>query len=141
MIVTGPGVPANRASTALVNSADMFATIMEMARIPRSTVPRGPAVDSVSFFPYLSQPDRLPVRQWIYADTFGPAEGYLGGQYAIRNETYKLVVRAGQEELFDIANDAAEARNLLVGTLTPAQQAAYVSLRSQVNALHASEPK
>jgi hypothetical protein len=114
---------------------------MEMARIPRSTMPPGAAVDSVSFFPYLSQPDRKPIRQWIYADTFGPDEGFMGGQYAIRNDTYKLYVRAGKEEFFNIATDIAEARNLLSGTLTREQQSAYDSLRRQLTALHASEPK
>jgi arylsulfatase A-like enzyme len=138
LIVTGPGVAANRASNALVNSADMFTTIVEMARLPRSAVPAGSAVDSVSFFPYLSQPDRTPIRQWIYADTFGPAEGVQGGQYAIRNETHKLVVRAGQEEFFDVSKDPSEARNLLGTTLTPEQRRAYTSLRSAVSALHAS---
>ena len=141
LIVTGPGVAVNRASNALVNSADMFATIMEMARIPRSTVPAGAGVDSVSFFPYLSQPDRTPVRQWVYADTFGPQEGFMGGQYAIRNATYKLYVRAGQEEFFEIAKDIAEAHNLLGGTLTREQKLGYDSLRAQLTALHASEPK
>ena len=141
LIVTGPGVPVNRASNALVNSADMFATIMEMARIPRSTAPAGSAVDSVSFFPYLSQPDRASIRQWVYADTFGPEEGYKGGQYAIRNDAYKLVVRAGREEFYDVGTDRSEAHNLLGGTMTPEQQRAHASLRSQVNALHASDQK
>jgi arylsulfatase A-like enzyme len=141
LMVTGPGVPTNRSSNALVNSADMFATIMEMARIPRTTVPPGPAVDSVSFLPYLSQPDRTSIRQWVYADTFGPPEGFQGGQYAIRNDTHKLVVRAGTEEFYDVANDRSEARNLLGGTLTPEQERALASLRTQVSALHASEPR
>ena len=141
LIVTGPGVAINRASNRLVNSADMFATILDMARIPRSAVPSARAVDSVSFFPYLSQPDRKSIREWIYADTFTPAEGFMGGQYAIRNDTYKLFVRAGQEEFFDIATDIAEARNLLSGALTREQQTAYDSLRRQLTALHASEQK
>jgi len=141
LIVAGPGIPANRASNALVNSADMFATIMEMARIPRTTAPAGAGVDSVSFFPYLSQPDRPSIRKWIYADTFGSTEGYKAGQYAIRNATYKLYVRAGKEEFFDIEHDLAEAHNLLGGKLTREQQAGYDALRSQLTALHASAGK
>lgn len=142
LIVAGPGVARDRASNALVNSADMFATVMDMAGIvPRTTVPSGPVVDSVSFLPYLSQPDRRSIRQWIYADTFGPDEGVRGGQYAIRGETYKLVVRAGQEEFYDVAADRSESRNLLGGTLTREQQRGYDVLRGQATALHASEPK
>jgi hypothetical protein len=95
----------------------------------------------VSFFPYLSQPNRASIRQWVYADTFGPEEGVKGGQYAIGNDTHKLVVRAGQEEFFDVATDRPEARNLLDGVLTPEQQAAYASLKNHVAALHGSERK
>lgn len=145
LIVAGPGVARNRASNALVNSVDMFATIMEMAGIkPAGTIPSGVVVDAVSFHPYLSQPDRPSIRQWIYADVFGAAEGlrggkFQGGQYAIRNATYKLVANAGKEEFYDVTKDRSEMRNLLGGTLTQEQQAAYASLRSQVDRLHASE--
>jgi len=143
LIVTGPGVARNRASDALVNSVDMFTTIMEMAGIqPVGTVPSGVVVDAVSFLPYLSRPDRPSIRQWIYADVFGGNGGlsegmFHGGQYAIRNATYKLVVNAGREEFYDV-RDRSEMHNLL-GTLTPEQQVAYASLRSQVDRLHASE--
>lgn len=144
LIVTGPGVAGNHASNALVNSVDMFATIMEMAGIePAGTVPSGVVVDSVSFLPYLSRPDRPSIRQWIYADVFSGGQGlregkFRGGQYAIRNATHKLVVNAGKEEFYEVARDRSEARNLLDGALTPEQQAAYTSLRSQVDRLHAS---
>lgn len=141
LMVSGPGVARNGESNALVNSADMFATILDMARIPRSTAPAGSAVDSVSFFPYLAQPGMPSIRTWVYADTFTPVQGYKGGQYAIRNDTYKLLVRARQEEFYDVATDRAEAHNLLKGTLTPAQQKAYTALRSQLTALHASEER
>jgi arylsulfatase A-like enzyme len=142
LIVTGPGVAKNRASDALVNSVDMFATIMEMTKIdPRTAVPRDDVIDAVSFLPYLSAPDKRSLRSWIYADTFSPEQGVEGGQYAIRNDRYKLVVRAGEEELFDLASDRSEKNNLLAATLTPEQQKAHAALRAQVDALHASEKK
>jgi len=140
LIVKGPGVAQGRASDALANSTDLFATIMELATIdPDSTIPDGVVTDSVSLVPYLSAPDRTSLRRWIYADVFGPDEGVLGGQYAIRGERYKLVVRNGREELYDLAEDRAEANNLLSGALDPGAQAALAELRSEVAALHASE--
>lgn len=138
LIVSGPGVARNGVSNALVNSSDMFATILEMARIPRSTVPASAAVDSVSFFPYLAQPGKPSIRNWVYADTFTPEQGYKGGQYAIRNAKYKLFVRAGKEEFYEIEKDLAEARNLLDGKLNAEQQTAYNDLRRQLTALHGS---
>jgi arylsulfatase A-like enzyme len=142
LIVAGPGVARNRASDALVNSVDMFATIIEMAKIdPGTAVPADDVIDSVSFLPYLSAPDKPSIRDWIYADTFTAEQGVEGGQYAIRNDRYKLVVHNGQEELYDLKSDRSEKNNLLTGTLTQAQQAAHAALRAQVDTLHASEKK
>ena len=139
LIVVGPGVAENRASDALVNSVDMFTTIMELAGIdPRAVVPDDDVIDAVSFAPYLAQPDKPSLRKWIYADTFRAQDGVEGGQYAIRGERYKLLVRNGQEELYDLANDRSEQHDLLTGTLTPQQQAARNALRAEVDALHAS---
>jgi arylsulfatase A-like enzyme len=139
-MVSGPGVVAGGASDALVNSTDMFTTIMEMAKIdPRTTVPKDVVIDSVSFLPYLSAPNAPSIRKWLYADVFDAGEPVARGQYAIRNDRYKLVVSNGQEELFDVIADRSETTNLLAGTLTPAQREAHTSLRTEVDALHASE--
>jgi arylsulfatase A-like enzyme len=140
LIVTGPSVARNRASDALVNSTDLFATIMELATIdPATTIPKDVVVDSVSFLPLLSAPETPSRRDWLYADVFSVDQGIEHGNYAIRNERYKLVVIDGREELYDLATDRSETTDLLAGTLTAEQQAAHAALRAQVDALHASE--
>lgn len=140
LIITGPGVAHDRTSDALANSTDLFATILDMAGIDvKKTVPKNVTLDSVSIFPALSAPDAPSRRTWIYADNFRPSEGIEHGRYAIRGERYKLVVSNGQEELFDVTKDRAEQHNLLAGTLTAEQQHAHDTLRTEVDALHASE--
>ena len=71
LIVTGPGIERGGVSEALVNSTDLFATIMEMAGVdPDEAVPDELTHDSVSFFAALSNPDAPSRREWIYADEF-----------------------------------------------------------------------
>jgi arylsulfatase A-like enzyme len=140
LIVSGPGVVRNQSSDALVNSTDLFATIMELATIdPATTIPKNVSVDSVSFLPLLAAPETPSPRDWIYADVFSSDQGVERGNFAIRNDRYKLVVIDGQEELYDLATDRSERSNLLAGTPTPEQRAAHAALRAQVDSLHASE--
>jgi arylsulfatase A-like enzyme len=140
LIITGPAVAHDRVSGALVNSTDLFSTILDMAGIDtQTTVPKTVTLDSVSIFQALSAPEAPSRRTWIYADNFSPNEGIEHGRYAIRGERYKLIVSNGQEELYDLSNDRAEQHNLLAGTLTPEQKRADETLRAEVDALHASE--
>jgi arylsulfatase A-like enzyme len=140
LIISGPGVVAGRSTPALANSTDLFATVMQMASIdPATTVPASIQTDAVSLMPYFATPDRESIRDWIYADVFGPRQGVSGGQYAIRGQRYKLVVRNGNEEFYDLALDRSETTNLLDGALEPDQRAALEYLRNAVNELHASE--
>ena len=70
-MIAGPGVASGAVSNALVNSADLFATLLELAGIDSAeAVPEGITVDSVSLVSYLSDPGRESIRQWIYADSF-----------------------------------------------------------------------
>lgn len=76
LIVTGPGVERNAVSDALVNSTDMFYTIMEMAGVdPEETVPEGITTDSVSFF-------RLSLIRAVPLDVNGFTLTRLGGMTA-----------------------------------------------------------
>ena len=69
MIVAGPGVRARSTAEGLVNSVDLFTTIMEMAGIdPDTTIPNDVRHDSVSILPYLQDPALPSIREWIYAD-------------------------------------------------------------------------
>ncbi|MEE3197818.1 MAG: sulfatase-like hydrolase/transferase, partial [Pseudomonadota bacterium] len=142
LIITGPGVHGGGVSEALVNSTDLFFTIMEMAGIdPKQVVPNNVTTDSVSFLPALSDPNAPSQRAWIYADEF--FGGYSGLEspfydYAMRNQRYKLLRFNGEEEFYDLQEDPYEYSDLLEEGLSPAEESHYASLKREVRELHDS---
>ena len=141
MIATGPGVARGGVSEALVNTTDLFVTIMEMAGIdPEEAIPGEVTHDSVSFFPALSDPDAPTGREWLYADYFaGGLVGVADGDYAMRGDRYKLLRYHGTEELYDLERDPYEYDNLLSRELSVEEEAAYRSLGEQIQELRSSE--
>ena len=141
MIVTGPGVARGGVSEALVNTTDLFVTIMEMAGIdPEEAIPGEVTYDSVSFLPVLSDPDAPTGREWLYADWFaGGFPGVAAGDYAMRGDRYKLLRYRGTEELYDLETDPYEYDNLLTGELSVEEVAAYRSMGQQIQELRSSE--
>jgi len=141
LIITGPGIEPGSVPDALVNSADLFTTIMEIAGIdPDQTVPDDVTHDSISFLPVLSNPDGPSPRDWIYVDEFfGGFAGVETADYAMRNERYKLLRFDGNEEFYDLDVDPYEHENLLSGELSAGEQAEYESLREQISTLRSSE--
>ena len=139
-IVTGPGVQRGAVSEALVNSTDLFVTIMELAGIdPAETIPADVTHDSVSFLETLSDPTASP-RDWVYADEFfGGFEGVETADYAMRDERYKLMRFDGVEEFYDLQADPYEHHDLLGDELTLEQRAAYVALKAEVEILRSSK--
>jgi arylsulfatase A-like enzyme len=129
LFVTGPGV-ATGASGALVNSTDMFLTIMEMAGIdPADTVPEQVQLDSVSFMPYLIDPEADSLRTFTYADRFsGNFAGIPDAQYAVRNQEYKLVNEDDGLQFYNLFEDPFEENDLLQGHLSEREQASYDEL-------------
>ncbi|MEE2683550.1 MAG: sulfatase-like hydrolase/transferase [Pseudomonadota bacterium] len=142
LIVTGPGV-VNGVSDALVNSTDLFATIMEMAGIdPEEAVPEDVTTDSVSFLPILKDLNAPSQREWVYADRFYGFEGIPFSEYAMRNHRYKLLrdFRATPaENFYDLQADPYEHNNLLEGDLTEEQSENYLALKQQIETLRNSE--
>lgn len=139
-MVAGPGVARGVAADALVNSADLFATILELAGIDiAEAVPEGVVLDSVSLVPYLSDPGRESIREWVYADAFFTELGVRSGAYAMRNDRYKLLVDQGVEHFFDLQADPYEHNDLMAGELSEEEQAQLDALRAQIDALHGSE--
>lgn len=138
-IVTGPGVRRGAVSDALVNSTDLFVTIMEMAGIDTAeTIPSDVTHDSVSFLATLSDPAASP-RDWVYADEFfGGFAGVETADYAMRNERYKLMRFDGVEEFYDLQADPYEHRDLLEGQLSAEQRTAYETLRAELEKLRSS---
>lgn len=141
LIVTGPGIERGGVSEALVNSTDLFATIMEMAGVdPGEAVPEEVTHDSVSFFAALSNPDAPSRRDWIYADEFfGGFDGVETADYAMRGARYKLLRFEGREEFYDLHVDPYEYDDLLRGELSTEQRAAYEALQAEILQLRSSE--
>lgn len=140
LIVTGPGVARGGVSEALVNSTDLFATIMEMAGLDSDrAVPEHVTHDSVSFLDALSDPAAPSRREWLYADEFfGGFDGVETADYAMRNHRYKLVRFEGDEEFYDLREDPYEHVNLLESGLTGQEQLEFETLRRQVHELRES---
>ncbi len=143
LIVSGPGVVRGATSDALINTTDLFATIMEMAGIdPEDTVPEDVTTDAVSFFSALSNPDAQSEREWVYADVFtGGLDGVEDANYAIRNSRYKLLRHRGSEEFYDLQEDPYEQSNLLAGGLSSQERAEYLALKERVATLRSSESR
>ena len=141
LIITGPGIERGGVSEALVNSTDLFATIMEMAGVdPDEAVPDEVRHDSVSFFAALSDPDAPSRRDWIYADEFfGGFDGVETADYAMRAARYKLLRFEGREEFYDLHADPYEYDDLLRGALSAEQRAAYEALKAEILLLRGSE--
>ena len=140
LIVAGPGI-VNGVSDALVNSTDLFATIMEMAGIdPEEAVPEDVTTDSVSFLPILKDLNTPSQREWVYADAFfGSFEGIPTADYAMRNHRYKLLRHQLEENFYDLQADPYENNNLLEGDLTEEQSENYLALKQQIETLRNSE--
>ena len=138
-MIAGPGVASGAASDALVNSADLFATLLELAGVDSAeAIPEGITVDSVSLVPYLSDPGRESIREWVYADAFSTELGVGSGAYTMRNGRYKLLVDEGVEYFFDLQEDPYEHNDLMASDLSEEEQAQLEALRAQIDALHGS---
>jgi len=140
LIVAGPrvGRPGGECD-ALVQTLDLFATIAEIAGVdPRTVVPPGTALDSVSLLPYLQDPHHSPLRRWAYTESFSPNGPGPWGQHerATRDARHKLIRRLdAPDELYDLQADPFEQSNLLAGPLTRRQAAAYAALSQLLDSL------
>ena len=137
-IISGPDVVnPNRTSNALVNTADIFATILELfgdanwrTRIPTTTV------DSKSLMPILLN-QATTVRPWAFTEVFKLTPTSGDGK-TIRNADYKLIkFDNGTEKFFNLTNSPLEtaARDLLTGTLTTTQITNYNYLCTEMTSL------
>ena len=136
-IVAGPGIEGGRVNEALLNTVDLYATFLALAGIDvQGSVPDDREFDSISFAPLLHDPDAAPARDFAYADAFGHG---LPPAQAIRNESHKLLVIGGVEELYDLQTDPYEHHDLLTADLSPADRRHYQDLKSRLESLLASE--
>ena len=140
MLLAGAGVKQpGRIVDGLVNTVDIFPTVLELAGIDPSTViPPTRKIDGVSMVPYMRTPGRASRRQYIYAERFTDRFDH-GYQRAIRNADYKLIDRAnGNREFYNLNLDPLEKNNLLGGALNAIEQSNLDGLEAQLAALLAS---
>jgi arylsulfatase B len=140
LIVSGPGVAKGAVSEALVNSVDIFSTILDMTGISvEDTVPETVTIDSVSFLPALSNPQASSNREFLYADVFGGNfSGVADADYAIRNDEFKLLRNNGEIEFYNLTNDPYEYINILDREMSDLEKSEYEKLEPQVNTRRAS---
>ena len=147
LIISGPAVVPGEVD-ALVNSTDIYATVMDLGRVTAS------AEDSVSLVPYL-RGDHTPQRDFIYAERFWPNMETPDSVFTlpftplvhlrtIRSERFKLFrftdyTGSVFEELFDLESDPSELVGLNGGfgavdpdLLAPDARAEYLALRAEL---------
>ncbi|MFQ5644408.1 MAG: sulfatase-like hydrolase/transferase [Thiogranum sp.] len=142
LIISEPGVTlTSETNGALVNAADLFSTIIEIAGGAVSNlVPSGTAIDSVSLVPLLQNPALSSQCEYVLAEQFNQPPKNIDGK-TIRNDQYKLIrYDLGGERFYRMSNDPAlyptdEANNLLSESLTTEEQANYDALSNELNSL------
>ena len=136
LIIKGPSVVSGgRTSDSLVQAADLFSTMLEMAGVP---LPTTVTLDSKSLKPILS--NQSGTRTRIYTDQFDQASSTAGGR-VLRDDRYKLIrFNNGTEEFHDVVTDPADTTDLLtggIGAMSATQQARYYRLRfNQIGRAH-----
>ena len=137
-IIAGPSVVnPGRVSDALVNTADIFATVLELFGYSnwQTQIPANKPVDSKSLLPILKN-QATTVRPWAFAENFKVMPDAQDGK-AMRNAQYKLIRFdvAGNEEFYDLSADPLEDNNLLLGALNTVQYNNYIYLCNQMTTL------
>ena len=129
LIVSGPAVQSpGREEAALVSAVDLFATVAELCGIDDHV----PFIktDSVSFVPHLQNAGLPSVRPYVYSEYFPFPPGVL---FTMRDANYKLIRNlAVNDQLYELAVDPFEQNNLLLGTLTAPEQAAYNAMLAEL---------
>ena len=133
LIISGPAVahPGTR-SSALVNTSDLFATVIElMSGQPIEAVRPGAVLDSKSLVPILEGTSQK-IRDYAFASG-------LSNHYAIRNTRYKLIRVPAGEQLYDLSTDRHTETNDLLrhGKLDSLEKANHEELSRALDDLTA----
>lgn len=126
-IISGPSVKnPGRVSDALINTQDIFATILELFGVSqwRDVIPITKPVDSKSLLPIIKQ-EQEQVREWVFSEVFKNTPTQFDGK-AMRNFNYKLIdFDNGSQKFFNLTTDPKEQKDLLLGTLTSIEKDNY----------------
>ena len=135
-IISGPDViNPNRTSDALVNTVDLYATILELfGAINWQSQIGTTIVDSKSLLPILNN-TATTVRPWAFAEVFRVTPLASDGK-AIRNETYKLIKFVNwTQKFFNLLLDPTETTDILTTAMTAIDSANYNYLCSEMATL------
>ncbi len=122
MFISGKDVSRTGTDDNLITSTDLFATIAEIAGV---NIPE--INDSKSFKSLLTESATLRNYQYSEMDN-GNTDAWT-----IRNNKYKLIVNSnGEEEMFDLINDAYEQENLMNNMLISDEANAKLDLESEL---------
>ncbi len=134
MIISGPSVVnPGRVSDALVNAADIFATVLELYGYGnwQSQIPTNKPVDSKSLLPIIKN-QSTSVRPWAFAEIFKTTTDSSDGK-AMKNANYKLIrFNDGRERFYNLTLDPSELNNLLNTNMTSTDNTNYAYLCNQM---------
>jgi arylsulfatase A-like enzyme len=137
LIISGPSVVnPNRVSKALINSVDLFATIIENFGFKnwQQYIPTNKPVDSKSIMPIIKN-STDSIRPWAFCELFKLTTDSSDGK-AIKNKAYKLIrFDYGAEAFYQLSNDSIENIDLLKQTMTSNDVNNYKYLCQEMNAL------
>jgi arylsulfatase A-like enzyme len=121
MAIRGPGIAKNSTTAAVVDTTDLFATILDFAglatpkMVPNSGGTGMVALDSVSLAPLLfkkAKATRDPDKGYVLAETVNLMTADRTRQAGARNGTFKIVCTNGHAtadcEFFNVAKDPLE---------------------------------
>lgn len=122
MFISGNSVSRSGIDNNLITSADLFATIAEIAGSSTRVIH-----DSNSFKSLFTE--STGIRDYQYSELVDGADD----EWTISNGTYKLIVHSvGMEEMYNLVNDPYENNNLLNRTLSTIEQNAKTELETEL---------
>ncbi|HVT06514.1 MAG TPA: sulfatase-like hydrolase/transferase [Polyangia bacterium] len=127
LIFAGAGVTRRGREDSLVEAADLYATILDVAGVAGVSHVN----DSFSVKPLLTDEAASSGRTFSFSEI---SSGTSQRQYGLRDTRFKLVNNLGKWELYDLVADPHEATNLY---LNPAYAAARDALLADVAGLRA----
>jgi len=142
LIFSGPVVRSPGVCEALVQTADLFPTLLEIAEVDvADVVPSGRIVDGRSLRPCLADPSYDQVHEEIFSEAFLPnGDPFVLRADSMRDRRFKMIWWPDRTEMFDLSTDPAEQSNLLLGPLLPHESAAASRLTRRRIELLNSEP-
>lgn len=93
LVIAGPGIPGGRVDDTLVHVLDLVPTVLDIADVDRAD---WPALDGVSLWPHLLDPEVPSPRRWLYVEAWDHrSEGPDKADQAMWDGEHKRVVVGG----------------------------------------------